>query len=106
MFAKRATERDWKAAGYDGAERAILRLSKSDGRTSIVRLKAGAKGPRHRHEAGEDVLVLSGKIEIGGFVLGAGDYLFTDAGEEHDLVAIEDSVIYVASERPVHLTGI
>jgi ABC-type transport system substrate-binding protein len=33
--------------------------------------------------------------------LTAGDYIYTEAGEVHDLLAIEDSVIYVSSEKPV-----
>jgi quercetin dioxygenase-like cupin family protein len=33
--------------------------------------------------------------------MSAGDYLYTEAGEEHDLVALEDSVIYASTARPV-----
>jgi quercetin dioxygenase-like cupin family protein len=104
MLIKHATDREWMSAGYDGAERAILRLSKAEGRTSIVRLKSGAHGPRHRHGAGEDVLVISGKVNIGGQVLQAGDYMYTEAGEEHDLIALEDSVIYASTDKPVTIT--
>ena len=42
-----------------------------------------------------------GKIHIGGSTLGPGDYIYTEAGEVHDLHALEDSVIYVSSEKPV-----
>ncbi len=105
MFVKAWSKTEWAPAGYEGAERAMLRLSAENGRTSIVRIKAGTRAPRHRHEAGEDVLVLVGKIEISGHVLGAGDYLYTEAGEEHDLLAIEDSMFYVASNKPVHVTA-
>ena len=101
MFVKRATAREWMSAGYDGAERSVLRLTREQGRTSIVRIKAGSRGPRHRHSAGEDVLVLSGKVIIGGETLNAGDYMFTEPGEEHELVALEDSVIYASTPAPV-----
>lgn len=101
MLVKHAGEYEWKAAGYDGAERAVLRMSADNGRTAMVRLKAGATGPRHRHLAGEDVLVISGRIVLGGVVMGPGDYSWTEAGEEHELLALEDSVIYVASDKPV-----
>jgi quercetin dioxygenase-like cupin family protein len=43
-------------------------------------------------------------VEIGGHVLGAGDYLYTEAGEEHALLALEDSVIYASTERPIQIT--
>ena len=101
MELKTTTNREWVSAGYEGAERAILRITREGGRTSIVRLKAGARGPRHKHGAGEDALVISGKIAIGGHTMVAGDYLYTEAGEEHDLVALEDSVIYASTARPV-----
>ncbi len=96
--------REWISAGYDGAERALLRVSPDNGRTSLVRIKAGVHAKRHLHQAGEDVLVLSGRIVIAGHTLAAGDYLFTEAGEEHDVVALEDSVFYVASEKPITVT--
>ena len=46
-------------------------------------------------------IVTSWKILIGGSTLTAGDYFYTEPGEVHDVLAIEDSVIYVASEKPV-----
>ena len=101
MLLKTTTNREWVNAGYEGAERAMLRVTREGGRTSIVRLKKGARGPLHRHGAGEDALVLSGKVAIGGQTMSAGDYLYTEAGEEHDLVALEDSVIYASTARPV-----
>lgn len=105
MYFKHTKEQQWISAGYDGAERAVLRMSASNGRTAVVRIKAGAQGPRHRHQAGEDVLVISGKINLGGTVMGPGDYAWTEAGEEHALTAIEDSVIYVASDQPITLVA-
>ena len=104
MYVKQANQREWQSAGYSGAERAILHINKTEGRTSIVRIKAGAHGPRHTHGAPEHAYVISGKVEIAGHVLGAGDYLYTEAGEEHSLVALEDSVIYASTERPIQVT--
>ncbi|MEO8626893.1 MAG: cupin domain-containing protein [Betaproteobacteria bacterium] len=101
MFVKTAGSQEWVSAGYEGAERAVLRLSQENGRTAVVRIKAGATGPRHRHAAGEDVLVISGQVVIDGATLNAGDYCYTEAGETHELKAIEDSVIYVSSQKPV-----
>ena len=37
-----------------------------------------------------------------GYDMGAFDYAWTEAGEEHDLIAVEDAVVYVASEKPIH----
>jgi quercetin dioxygenase-like cupin family protein len=103
MQVKLAADRQWMNAGFAGAERAILHLTREAGRTSIVRLKAGARGPMHRHEAGEHALVISGKVNVGGVILGAGDYLYTEPGEVHDLIALEDSVLFASTERRVHV---
>lgn len=103
MKVKLAATREWTSAGYPNAERAILHLNATQGRTSIVRLKAGARGPLHTHEAGEHAYVVSGKVEIAGQVLGAGDYLYTEAGEEHALIALEDSVLFASTERPIRV---
>ena len=104
MFTKSAQSMQLIPAWYDGAERTILRMSPEEGRIQLVRLKKGAQAKRHLHQAPEDVLVISGKIRIGGHTLGAGDYLFTDQDEEYDLVALEDSVFYAATEKPVIVT--
>lgn len=104
MFVKLAAKREWQSAGYVGAERAILHVNRTEGRTSLVRIKAGARGPRHTHGAGEHAYVLSGKVDIGGQILGPGDYLYTEAGEEHALVALEDSVLFASTERPIQIT--
>jgi quercetin dioxygenase-like cupin family protein len=98
-----AANRQWTSAGYPNAERAILHLNAGQGRTSIARFKAGARAPMHKHRAAEHAYVISGKVQIAGQVLTAGDYLYTEAGEAHDLVALEDSVLFASSELPVEV---
>jgi quercetin dioxygenase-like cupin family protein len=39
-------------------------------------------------------------VRIGGVDLVAGDYLYTEAGEEHDVVALTDATIFVSSQKP------
>ena len=36
-------------------------------------------------------------------MLSAGDYLYTEAGEIHALVALEDSVIFASTERAIRV---
>jgi quercetin dioxygenase-like cupin family protein len=103
MFVRQWSQAEWKPAGYEGGERAILRLSPEQGRTSLVRLKAGARGPRHRHAGGEDVLVISGRIRVDGHELGPGDYLYAEAGEEHEVVALEDAMFFASTQKPVQM---
>ena len=43
--------------------------------------------------------MLSGTVSIRGVELMPGDYLFTVPGEEHDVVAVSDAVIFVLSQK-------
>jgi quercetin dioxygenase-like cupin family protein len=51
------------------------------------------------HQGTEKVVVLSGKVTLGGTLLEEGDYMFTVPGEEHDVVAVTDAVIFVSSQK-------
>ena len=99
MLIKRAAEREWKATDYPGIERSLFRENETGGRSSVVRLRSGARFPRHAHHGTEEVVVLAGSVRIGGVDLEAGDYLFTTAGEEHDVVAVTDATIFVSSQK-------
>ena len=94
-----ARERIWSATDHEGIERSLFRENGMGGRSSVVRLRAGTRFPSHSHLGTEEVVVLSGEVSIGGVAMSAGDYLFTDTGEEHDVVASSDAVIFVSSTR-------
>ena len=99
MLLKKATERDWKPVGHEGVERSLFRNNDTGGRSSVVRLKAGARVPRHVHHGNEEVVVLQGIVAISGVEMREGDYLYTEAGEEHDVVGVTDAVIFVSSQK-------
>ena len=99
MLLKKAAEREWKPAGPDGVERSLFRNNDAGGRSSVVRLKKGARVPRHAHHGNEEVVVLEGIVTISGVEMRAGDYLYTEAGEEHDVIGVTDAVIFVSPQR-------
>lgn len=99
MLVKKAADREWKATADPGIERSLFRNNETGGRSSVVRLSEGSRFPRHAHEGTEEVVVLAGTVRIGGVELSPGDYLFTNAGEEHDVVAVTDASIFVSSQR-------
>jgi quercetin dioxygenase-like cupin family protein len=105
MLVKKAAEREWMATDYPGIERSLFRTNESGGRSSVVRLVQGARFPRHAHHGTEEVVVLAGRVRIGGANLEQGDYLFTSPGEEHDVVAVSDAVIFVSSEKATPVIG-
>jgi quercetin dioxygenase-like cupin family protein len=99
VLVNKTAGREWKATDYPGIERSLFRNNDSGGRSSVVRLARGARFPRHAHHGTEEVVVLSGTVAIGGVELSPGDYLFTTPGEEHDVVAVSDAVIFVSSQK-------
>lgn len=96
-----AADRTWTDTGHPGVQRSLFRNNAAGGRTSLVRLAAGARVPRHVHEGSEEVLVLQGQVRIGGAELDEGDYLYTEAGEEHDVAAVTDAMIFVSSQKRI-----
>lgn len=99
----KASSREWKATDHAGIEHSLFRNNDEGGRSSVVRLIQGARFPRHAHHGSEEVVVLSGMVRIGGAELTAGDYLFTIPGEEHDVLALSDAVIFVSSQKATPL---
>ena len=100
MLVNKAATRSWAATDIPGIERSLFRNTEYGGRASFVRLVAGSRFPRHVHHGDEEVVVIAGRVAIGGVELEAGDYLHSDAGEEHDVVALSDAVIFVSSQKP------
>lgn len=99
MLVNRARDREWRATEYPGIERSLFRNNDAGGRSSVVRLVAGARFPRHAHHGCEEVVVLAGTVRIGGVELGQGDHLFTQPGEELDVLAVTEAMIFVSSEK-------
>jgi len=103
MLLKKAAEREWTPTDHAGIERSLFRNNAEGGRSSVVRLKQGSRFPKHAHHGTEEVLVLSGTVTLGGTRMDTGDYMFTTPGEEHDVVAIKDAVIFVSSQKATPL---
>ncbi|HEY4998510.1 MAG TPA: cupin domain-containing protein [Usitatibacter sp.] len=106
MLVKKAVGREWKATDFPGIERSLFRNNEGGGRSSFVRLKKGARYPKHVHRGTEEIVVLEGHVAIGGVEVEAGDYLFTTPGEEHDVVAVSDAMIFVSSQKETPVVGI
>jgi quercetin dioxygenase-like cupin family protein len=106
MLVRKSAGREWKATDYPGIERSLFRNNDTGGRSSVVRLKKGARFPEHAHHGTEEVVILSGQVSIGGLALDEGDYLFTTPGEQHDVVAVTDAVIFVSSQKETPVVGL
>ena len=105
MLVNKAQGRTWAPTDYPGIERALFRNNETGGRSSFVRLEQGSRFPTHAHQGTEEVVVIEGRVTLGGTALEAGDYMFTTPGEEHDVVAVTDAVIFVSSQKATPVVG-
>lgn len=103
MLVSKSDGRTWIPTDHAGIERSLFRNNESGGRSSVVRLVRGARFPRHAHHGSEEVVVLAGSVRIADQNLVQGDYLFTEAGEEHDVLALTDAMLFVSSQRATPL---
>ncbi|MGZ8992709.1 MAG: hypothetical protein ACXW16_01705 [Burkholderiaceae bacterium] len=102
MLVNKTVDREWKPTETSGVERSLFRTNDAGGRSSVVRLRKQARVPRHAQTATKKWSFCP-TVLIGGVELGEGHYLFTQPGEEQDVVALTDAVIFVSSQKSVTL---
>ena len=86
-----------------GTEFCGLHINEAQGGAALIRMSKGTRFPRHTHKSPEETLVLSGVVKIGDNEFVEGDYLYTDEGEAHDVVAQEDVLMYVTVEAGIEI---
>lgn len=77
-----------------------LRLLYEDPRTGaehyLVRYPPGLRARRHRHTAGQTIVVLEGRLEVNGRVIGRGAYAYLPGGEPmHHAPAGDEGCLFV-----------
>jgi quercetin dioxygenase-like cupin family protein len=91
----------------DGVEIRFVRRE-AHAATFFIRMKKGARAPRHGHPGGEETCVVEGalcinrRVDAAGeaqpdLVIRAGEYAFAPPGETHEGVALEDTVFFVVA---------
>jgi anti-sigma factor ChrR (cupin superfamily) len=96
----RAGDGEWKEL-LPGITIKTLHVDREQGtQTSLWRLAAGARIPRHPHSKDEECLVLEGSITHDGETYRQGDYLHTRPGLRHkEFVAPHGALLMIRSER-------
>ncbi|WP_022851829.1 cupin domain-containing protein [Limisalsivibrio acetivorans] len=88
---------------YDGVERCVIWTANPAGGSAYLKMKTGARFPEHTHPGREQILLLEGKLRVGMSTLRPGDFILTEAGEQHDLEAMEDSLLFVCTEKGINI---
>lgn len=88
-----------ESKGFRRQRRLSFPPSRAGGPSSVVRLSSSSRFPRRTHHGTEEVVALSGSVRIGGEDLAAGDDLFTESGNDRDVVLLPDAVIFVSSQK-------
>jgi anti-sigma factor ChrR (cupin superfamily) len=101
-LAARAAVRSWKPLTMPGVAIALLREYDGE-RTLLLRMDPGAQFPRHAHPGGEQLLVVSGDVEIAGRTLAADDYLYTAPGDVHAVTSRDGCVLFITVPSPIEV---
>lgn len=84
----------------ESTELCLIREYENNGLAALVNVKQGSKVPSHNHFGDEESYVIQGKINIGnGKVAHAGDYVLMEKGENHELLALEDTLFFVTIHK-------
>jgi quercetin dioxygenase-like cupin family protein len=89
---------EWEAL-HPGVDAALLHRHPQGGGAALFRMKAGALMPEHGHVVGEQSYVVEGTIDFGEHRLEAGDAMWVEAGERHEVRAVTDA-FFIAVAPP------
>ena len=99
MLVDIAVKREWKTTPYHGVTVSVLAENDAGGAQALLRLKAHAELPRHRHTGKENIYLLSGSIMVNDIRLHEGDFVSLAGEEIHKVIAMETSIYMSVSEK-------
>lgn len=91
--------------GAPGMEVCVLSEHGDGGLSLFVKLQRGASVPRHSHLGREESIILQGRVDVGGHVAKAGDYVNMTTGEEHEVRAEEETIFFVVVNQGYRVVG-
>jgi anti-sigma factor ChrR (cupin superfamily) len=95
---------EWKPTRWPGIFSKSLRRDELTGNRSLLKFEADSYMTRHMHPAGEEVLVLEGRVRVEDAWYEAGCYLHSPPGSSDDVYSDTGALIFVALPKPaVHV---
>ncbi len=91
---------DWEPGRGPGIRRKMLRGDRDNEYTSLLKLDEDTTFPKHRHPAGEELVVLEGRIRIEGQWYEAGCYVYTPPEAVHDVYTDAGATLLLRMPAP------
>lgn len=99
ITAIRADEGTWHRLGHGIQIKPLRADLRSGTQTSLWRIEAGAKVPRHAHHHEEECLVVSGRILMAGVRYESGDFVLASDGSEHpEFMAETETILLIRGQ--------
>jgi anti-sigma factor ChrR (cupin superfamily) len=99
----RGGDGSWRPGAVSGVETRRLSPRGRPPHTSVVRMQAGVRLPRHRHLTVEQFYLLEGDADVTGQRLGRGDYYRAPAGTVHEVTSTESGCSFVLMSSAIEL---
>ncbi len=95
---------EWKPTRSPGVWSKNLRRDEQTGTRSLLKFEVNSYMSRHMHPAGEEVLVLEGRVRVEDSWCEAGCYLYSPPGSSDDVYSDTGALLFVALPKPaVHV---
>ena len=94
---------EWEPGRGPGIHRKMLHGDREKDYTSLLKLDANTRFPRHRHPAGEELLILEGRIRIEGDWYEAGCYVYTPPDAIHDVYSDIGATMLLRMPAPAEI---
>jgi anti-sigma factor ChrR (cupin superfamily) len=91
---------EWTPTRWPGILLKPLRREDSGPRTVLMKFEPGGRVPRHMHPAGEEILVLEGRVGVEGVWYEAGCYVRSPAGSSNDAYSDTGGLALVMLPKP------
>jgi anti-sigma factor ChrR (cupin superfamily) len=105
MILNLESTRTWSQTGLPGIESCSTWTGADGDGGYLARLSAGARFPKHTHQGWEQIVVLHGAVRFNDVELRSGDVLQVQGEDEHEALALEDTVLFVAHYRGITFSG-
>jgi anti-sigma factor ChrR (cupin superfamily) len=96
VILNRLSDRAWSQTGLPGIEDCPTWTGVDGDGGYLAKLSAGSRFPKHTHQGWEQIVVLHGAVRFNDIELRPGDVLQVQGEDEHEALALEDTVLFVA----------